>query len=167
MMRLKEGILGMAGALKRKGLMRVAFLQSAAANMSKDRGDDDLSDGGSDDDLGGELDPDEMLSSIQKKEGSKKVKLDMVHQQMVGTLQQVARGLTARIEMADKASSSKTSSLEDALAIAREESKALSAERDLARAQLRKAEGELAASEKRLSAERRELKRRFTADEWL
>ena len=37
LVRLKEGISGMAGALKKKALMRVAFLQSAHISLSKQR----------------------------------------------------------------------------------------------------------------------------------
>ena len=147
LVRLREGIIGMAGNLKKKGMMRLAFLQSAVANMSRDRADEE-SDGGDSDDA---LDPDDMLNAIQKKEGTKKAKLALVHEQMVGTLQEVARGLSERCDMADKLTASKTHQLEVDLAISREETKAVAAERDQAKAAAKKSELELSSSEGRLA----------------
>ena len=155
LLRLKDGITNMAGMLKKKGLMRVAFLQSAHQNMSKDRsGDlDDDSDGvDSDDETGAaDVDPKEMIEAIQKKEQTKKMKLALVHQQEIGMLTEAARGLSQQMEETEAIMVAKTSQLEVDLSISREETKASTEERDTARAAAKKAEVELTAVSERLA----------------
>ena len=85
----------MAGSLKRKALMRVAFLQSAHQNMAKNRErntqDDDSDDDGDADREITEVDPDALIRDVQKIEKKKKAQLAFVHQKATGMLQEAVR----------------------------------------------------------------------------
>ena len=106
--RLKEGIMTIAGTLRKKSMMRMAFLQSAAQQLAKSKKDHEGEDyaGSSDDDeeegegnaRGGSSNPlaGRAIEDLRRDEGLKKQRLAALHQQAVGTLQLVAGEATKR-----------------------------------------------------------------------
>ena len=164
LLRIKDGISTMAGTLKKKALMRSAFLQSAHMNMTK-RKDNIGADGEqhpegeeSDEDEGhgrqkndDEADPDKLIEAVQRSEKTKKQKLAVVHEQAVGMLKEAARALSANLEETAAVGQARAAQLEVELSFAKEEAKAMAEERDNSKALTRKAESELLAVSDRLA----------------
>ena len=103
MQRLKEGITTIAQNLRRKSLMRSAFLQSAAQQLSKSKQLDPSLFGGADDEddeargdakgAGASLAEDEAglaVDELKRTEGLKKAKLLSAHKKTVGLLRDLA-----------------------------------------------------------------------------
>ena len=164
LMRLKDGITLMAGTLKKKSLMRMAFLQSAHMNMAKrnnliksGEGDLDQLLQGSDDDSDDEhtkakeTDPQELIEHVQKIEKVKKQKLQLVHEHAVHMLREAARGLSVSLEHANAVSKASAAAAETDLAKAKDEVKAAGEATELANSEKRKAQRELESVSERLA----------------
>lgn len=161
LVRVKEGITSMAGTLRKKALMRVAFLQSAHLNMSKSRAadEDEQSDADSDDAGRGTIDasPRAMIQDVQRSEKTKKARLALVHSQAVGMLQEASRTLALRTEDDRKLRQARVAQLEVDLSMAQEEAKTRSAELANARAAANKADTQLAAVSQKLARQSSDL----------
>ena len=133
----------MAGTLKKKSLMRAAFLQSAHMNMVKRNnaptmvGDIDIGAADDDDDSddehargraggrgGEETDAHELVEQVQKVEKLKKQKLALVHEHAVQMLKQMASQLAASLDHQAAVAKASAAQAESDIKQAGEEAKA-------------------------------------------